>query len=462
MSIAVNDARDVGQALAQWVAALSLADIPADARRVARDCIADGIGVMLAGTRSAVAQAVARLPQHAGACGVAGDTAHVDAASAALRNGAACHAWDFDDTSYAGIVHGTAVVLPAVLAVAQEVGATGAQFLEAFVAGVEVEYALGLALTDSLYERGHWTTTTLGVIGAAAGVAKLRKLSAAQIADAISLAANIPLGLRAIHGSTGKPYLCGMAAKLGVEAVDAVAAGVDVQPNIFGRRRGFADTLNGGVLKLDAIDALGKRFSLVDPGIAYKLHPLCSATQAAIDATGMLMEEHGFTAADVASVQCDGTGLVAACLPYTAPVMPSQAQFSMSFAIGCKLLHGDVGMQYLSAAALADPALVQLMQRIRLQADANLVPAAEAEACPEASRVEICLHDGRIVVKTVLAALGMPQNPAGDVRLLQKFIDCTAPLLAEGAARALWETIHQVDQLQDVHGLLGQPALQET
>jgi 2-methylcitrate dehydratase PrpD len=302
----------------------------------------------------------------------------------------------------------------------------------------------------------------LGVIGAAAGVAKLRRLSAAQTADAIRLAANMPLGLRAIHGSTGKPYLCGMAAKLGIEAVDAVAAGIEVQPDTFGRRRGFADTLNGGVLKRDAINALGKRFSLVDPGIAYKLHPLCSATQAAIDATAILMEEHGFTAADVESVQCDGTDLVAACLPYNAPVLPSQAQFSMTFAIGCTLLHGDVNMQHLNDSVIADPALVQLMQRINLQADANLVPAADAVACPEAARVEIRLRDGRIAIKTVLAAIGMPQNPAGDARLQQKFIDCTAPLLGEDAARALWETIHQVDQCQDVHGLLGQSILQET
>lgn len=462
MSLAVTQDGDVEQALAQWVAALSLADVPAEARRVARDCVADGIGVMLAGAGSAVAAALARLPQHAGRCSVAGQAAQVDAATAALRNGAACHAWDFDDTSYAGIVHGTAVVLPAVLAAAQECGASGAQFLEAFVAGVEVEYALGLALTDSLYERGHWTTTTLGVIGAVAGVAKLRKLPAAQIADAIRLAANMPLGLRAIHGSSGKPYLCGMAARLGIEAADAAAAGIEVQADTFGRCRGFADTLNGGVLKRAAVDAIGKRYALVDPGIAYKLHPLCSATQAAIDATGLLMAEHGFSAADVAAVHCDGTGLVAACLPYEAPVLSSQAQFSMQFAIGCKLLHGDVGMRHLDAGVLADPALVQLMQHIRLQADANLVPAAEAAACPEAARVEIRLNDGRIVVKTVLAALGMPQHPAGEARLLQKFIGCSAPLLDEGAARALWETIHQVDQRADVYGLPGQPTSQET
>src|SRR5450830_1641918 len=234
MSIAVMDGKDVEQALAHWISALSLADIPTEAQRVACDCIADGIGVMLAGTGSAVVQAIAKLPQYAGTCAIAGKTEHTDAASAALRNGTACHAWDFDDTCYAGIVHGTAVVLPAVLAVAQEVGATGAQFLEAFIAGVEVEYALGGALTDSLYERGHWATTTLGVIGAAAGVAKLHQLSVAQTAVAIRLGANIPLGLRAIRGSTGKPYLCGMAAKLGIEVVDAAVAGIEVQADIFG------------------------------------------------------------------------------------------------------------------------------------------------------------------------------------------------------------------------------------
>src|SRR5690606_31118430 len=118
--------------------------------------------------------------------------------------------------------------------------------LAGFVAGVETENALGLALTDSLYERGCWTTATLGVIGAAAGAAKLLRLAPDAVAHAIRLAANMPLGLRATHGSSGKPYLCGMAARLGVEAALAAAAGIQGQAGTFERRRGFAHALNDG------------------------------------------------------------------------------------------------------------------------------------------------------------------------------------------------------------------------
>lgn len=457
MSVAVSDARhgadDIEREIAQWVVALSLDAIPEQVLAVARDCVADGIGVMIAGAHSEVFDAIARLPMHPGRCAVVGSSAGADVLSAALHNGAACHAWDFDDTSYAGIVHGTAVVLPAVLAVAQETGASGARFLAAFVAGVETVYALGLGLTDSLYARGHWSTTTLGVIGAAAGAASLLALPVDATASAIGLAANMPLGLRAIHGSTGKPYLCGLAARLGVEAAYAARAGIRAPAGAFGRRRGFVDTLNGGVFRRAAIDALGTRHALVDPGVARKLRPLCSATQAAIDATACLKAEHGLQPDDIASVQCYGTALVVSCLTYTTPVTVSQAQFSMQFAIACTLLHGDVTLAHLEDALFSTPAMGALMQRIDLQEDPELVPAAELVACPEAARVEIRLHDGRTLTRTVLAAAGMPQHPAEADRLRQKFLDCTARAMPADEAASLWATLQQAQHLPHLHGV---------
>lgn len=449
-----NEPTDLESRIARWVAGLSLADIPKPALAVARACITDGLGVMLAGSTTAVFAQSAMLPRLAGECCLADGSARVDARSAAQSNGAAGHALDFDDTCYAGIVHGTAAVLPAVLAAAQEADADGARLLEAFVAGVETEYALGVALTDSLYERGFWATATLGVIGAAAGAAKLLGLDARATANAIRLAANQPMGLRVTHGANAKPYLCGVAARTGVEAAYAARAGIAGQPGTFERPRGYAGALNGGVLDTRAIEMLGSRYALVDPGVAFKLRPMCSAMQAAVEAVIALRAEHDWTAAQVESVICHGTSLVVASLPYRYPSQPGEAQFCMPFAIACTLLHGDVRIEHLNDATLADPILQRLMQRVQLLEDQTLAPPGQACACPEAARVEIRLADGRCLSHTVLAAEGMPQRPASEHTMHEKFMACALYALAPEQARALWDFLQRLEHQPGVRRLL--------
>lgn len=453
MSVSHNPPMDVESRLARWVVGLSLQDVPDSALAVARACMADGVGVMLAGSTTPLFEQCATLSCADGMCDIVGSASRGDARSAALLNGVAGHVLDFDDTSYAGIVHGTAAVLPAVLAVAQASNADGACLLEAFIAGVETEYALGLAMTDSLYERGLWTTATLGVIGAAAGCAKLLGLDAESTAHAIRLAANMPIGLRITHGTSGKPYLCGMAARLGVEAAYAAQAGIAGQAGTFEKPRGYAATLNDGVFHTCAIDALGTRYALQDPGVAFKLRPMCSAMQAAVDAVIELRGRHDWTLDEIESINCYGTALVVSCLPYRLPAHPSEAQFCMPFAIACTLLHGDVRLEHLSVAALTDPALRQLMQRVELQEDKNLVPPAEILACPEAARVDIRLKDGRLLSHTVLAATGMPQRPASTKILLEKFMACATLALPSEHAQAVWTRLQRLEHLPRTRSL---------
>lgn len=443
---------DLETRLAQWAAGLSLSDIPLPVQAMARTCMADGLGVMLAGSATAVFAQCAALPRGRGPCDVADGSDGADARSAALLNGTAGHALDFDDTCYAGIVHGTAVVLPAVLAVAQEVDAGGARLLEAFVAGVEAEYALGLALTDSLYGRGFWATATLGVVGAAVGAAKLLGLDAARMAHAIRLAANMPIGLRVTHGANAKPFLCGMAARLGVEAAQAAEVGMAGQPGTFERSRGYAAALNDGTLEVGVLDAMGRRYALLDPGVAFKLWPLCSAAQAAIEAVIALRAQHVWELEQVESVQCRGTALVVTSLPYFEPVTVAEAQFSMPFAVASTLLHGGVGLDRLNETTLADPVLRQLMSRVELVEDEALAPVGGA--CPEAVSVEIELSDGRRVSHTVLAATGMPQRPASAAALLEKFMACATRVTTEADARGIWDRLQSLECVPGVRRLL--------
>lgn len=211
-----------------WSSRLERSAVPAEVLAAAKRCIIDMVGVALPGSREPVARqalAHALAAYGAGPCSIFGSQHTASALGAALANGAAAHALDYDDTSYTGILHGTAVVWPAALAAAEKAGASGAEAVTAFIAGVEVEYAAGSAMGDALCARGCWTTAALGVLGAATAAARVLRLGPEVTAHALALAACQSSGLRAVFGTSAKPYLCGRAAQLGLDAAMAAAAG---------------------------------------------------------------------------------------------------------------------------------------------------------------------------------------------------------------------------------------------
>jgi 2-methylcitrate dehydratase PrpD len=160
--------------LAGWACALELADIPETVRHAAGNALVDTVAVAIAGSRTAVATRARRIAHAAyggGQASLLGAEETLNAPGAALANGAAAHALDFDDNCYAGFVHGSAVIMPAVLATAEAEGASGADLLTAFVAGCEAEFAAGAAATATLYEKGWWTTGVLGPVGASIAAA---------------------------------------------------------------------------------------------------------------------------------------------------------------------------------------------------------------------------------------------------------------------------------------------------
>ncbi|HDL17291.1 MAG TPA: MmgE/PrpD family protein, partial [Rhizobiales bacterium] len=285
----------IAERLGAWVSGLSLSHVPEAALHVARRCIIDTSAVAIAGSRTGVAE---RLRAHvsgqygSGACTLLGTAHSASALGAALANGTAAHALDFDDTSYAGVLHGSTIVLPAVLAAAQQADIAGGQFLEAFIAGSEAAYALGLTLTDSHYMRGWWATGTLGAIGAAAGAAKAGGLDAEPVARAIALAALGAHGMVAMLGTDAKPILAGQAARLGVESALLAAQGHSAPLQVFEDPRGLLALMNEGRADAAGLEELGQTWRLMEPGIAIKRHPVCSAAQAAMELTGTLIAEN--------------------------------------------------------------------------------------------------------------------------------------------------------------------------
>jgi 2-methylcitrate dehydratase PrpD len=442
----------MAERLGAWASGFDHKDAPAGVCHAAQRCIIDVTGVTLAGSAESVSVQLRNFALEEfgqGSCAIFGSANRGSASATALLNGAAAHALDFDDTCYQGIVHGSAVVWPAVLAAAQRENASGADVLSAFIAGVEVVYALGRALGDSLYYKGWWNTAVLGAIGAAAGAARVLGLDAVKAAHAISIAACQPAGLRAVFGTTAKPYICGRAAQLGLDAAFAVRAGLTGPERAFEGQGGFATVLNdGGIDTAAAIETLGERFALISPGIAFKLYPACSATLAAIEAAKEILQEDNLDRGAVEEVICEVTPLVDMCLVYPKPKTVNEAQFSLPFTVGSVLAIGEFSLNQLSLEALRDERLQAAMSKVNMVRSEDLTATEdEKRRYPEAARVTIIMKDGRRYQRFKGAALGMPVNPASDGRLDEKFHACAERIVSPKAASDLLSRLKNIAEL---------------
>lgn len=441
--------------LARWSHALVLDRLPPDVVRQAIRGIVDVTGVALAGSIHRIAQAARALAAEecpVGTARVWGTSITTAPGAAALANGTAAHVLDYDDTCYDGIVHGSAAVWPAVLACAEACGSPGSRAVEAFIAGVETEYALGRALPDRMYFDGWWTSGVFGAIGAATGAAKILGLSVAETANAIGLAACQATGMRALIGSDAKPYALGRAARTGVEAAHVARAGLGAPADAFESDRGFIKLFAAGEFNEQRL-ALGERFSLTSPGIAYKLYPACSATQAATEAVLRLVVEHDLVPHDIEAIECDVTPLVAISLMYDQPTSLTEAQFSLPYALACAIRYRDFGVLRMSEPSFDAPDMRALMSRVTMRCNDALEDTEQGRRDnPEGARVTVRLRDGRMLESYNGAATGMPQKPMPDAALNAKFMACAA-VLPRAAGEVLLARLRDLPRCADVRDL---------
>lgn len=442
----------VAESIGRWSAGVRVAALPPEVLRAAKRCLVDVTGVALAGCARPTARIVQAHVARESANGfsrVLGTDIRRRPGAAALANGTSAHVLDFDDTSFEAIAHASAVVFPAVFALAEDADSSGEELLAAFIAGVETVYALGRAF-DELYSRGWWNTAVLGAIGAAAGAARMLRLDARTSAHAIASAACLTFGVRALLGTSVKPVGVGRVAEAGVQAAQLAQAGIDGPLEAFEESRGVAALFNGGKMEREALSSLGLRFSLVDPGVAFKLYPACSAVQAAAESVDTLMRTHGLTAERIVRVECAVTPLVAVSLTFSDPRTVTQAQFSLPFAIGCILRFGRFGVEELAQEVLEDAGVRAEMRKVSMVRCDTLVPAHDAKRHPEAADVTVHFVDGSTHRQFRGAATGMPSVPMSDGELDAKFLRCAVPVVGEARARSALEALWGIERVQSV------------
>lgn len=449
--------------LAAYVAGESCSALPPATLAAARRAILDTLGVTLAGageeTAARVRALVARRRGGAEAV-VVGTAERASIEDAALANGVAAHALDYDDLSASLSGHPSAPVLPAALALAERQRASGADLLTAFVAGVEVEAKLGRALNPDHYETGWHATTTLGVFGAAAAAARLLGLPAGPTAHALAIAASMASGIKANFGTDCKPWHVGHAARSGLEAALLAAGGFTGNVQALEHPHGFGATYGAGAAPAwgRATERLGAPHDLVDPGIGLKRFPSCASTHQSLDAVLDLRAAHGIDAALVEEVACGVSYMVPHQLIYDRAETGLQGKFSLPYCVAVALLDGAVGLGQFTEERVRRPDVQALMPRVRMFVHPE---QTTRESLPRRfAAVTITLRDGRRLERRIDRARGQPQNSLTDAELEAKFRDCAARALPPGRVEAVLAAVQGLERLPDAGGLaalLGSP-----
>jgi 2-methylcitrate dehydratase PrpD len=442
----------VAARLVEFVLKTTLADCPEPVLIQVRRAALDTIGCMLAGATEPVAAIVREIARAEGGtplCTVMGTALRTSPTWAALANGAAGHAHDFDDTSFALLGHPSVPLLAAALAAGEAEMADGATVALAYIIGFEVDAALGLALNPAHYERGWHATTSIGTLGCAAAAARILGLDAGQTRHALGIAASLASGLKENFGSRTKPYHAGHAARNGVLAARLAREGMTASESALDGRQGYAAAFSGVALPAAVFDRLGQRWEIVTSGIAVKPYPSCALTHSAIGTLAALRAEHRLTPQQVARVEVRVNRVVPDVLRHDRPTSALERKFSMPYCAAVALARGGVELGHFGDGPLDDD-VRGLMERVTMLVDPTMPEGLEQHAW---SRVTVTLTDGRVLAPPLSGAPGHPDHPLDAEALREKFVACAAPVLARDDAAAVADQIDHLEDIPDIRVL---------
>ena len=423
---------------------------PAEARAGAARALLDTVGVTLAGASQPAARIVQRVVEAdgSGPCRVLGTALVASPGNAALANGTAAHALDYDDMCFVSLAHPSAPLVSAALALADAAGASGAALLDAYVIGFEIEGRLGRAMNPRHYQRGWHCTSTLGTIGAAAAASRLLGLDATAAGHALAIAASEASGLKENFGTMVKPLHAGLAARNGVLAAQLATSGMTASAAAIEGPQGFLAAMDSSQPSLAGVVAdLGTRWEILDTGITVKLYPSCAGTHPALDALLDLKRRERFAGGDVESVEIGVDPIVPTILIYDRPSSGLEGKFSMPFCAAAALVHGQVGLETFEASPIADPAIVAMQARVTMRID----PALDASAPPlTQAKVTVRLRDGRVLTASANGARGYHDRPASDDELAAKFMSCATQAMSESRAAAALAALRDIESVADI------------
>lgn len=432
--------------LASFLVGCSWSDVPRGVRDEAVRSVFNWVGCCLGGARHITTdRALAALTEFSGPpeATVLGRPERLDILHGALLNGISSHVLDYDDTQLATIIHPAGPVASALLALGEKRRCSGAEFMHAFVLGVETECRIGKAIYPSHYDRGFHITGTTGVFGAAAAAGKLLGLSEQQMVWALGIAATQSAGLKEMFGTMCKPFHPGSAAQNGLKA--ALLARQDFTSSERGIEapEGFAFVYSDAQDFSAITDDLGGSYEVSSN--TYKPFACGIVTHPIIDGCIQLRNENRLNAAQIASVSLRVNPLVLSLTGKIAPQTGLESKFSIYHASAIAIIRGSAGPNDFSDAAVQDAEVLGLRSKVSATADARV---SEEEAF-----VRITLTDGTRLEKHIEHAVGSMEQPMSNAALEQKFAGQAISALPAGQIDRIMALCWDFESLSDVSQL---------
>src|SRR3954468_12776944 len=433
---------EVTKILAQFVVDSRYDAIPDMVRHEARRSVLNWLGCAIGASRhEGIDYALSALRDFSGPAQatVLGRGDRLDIMHAALLNGISSHMFDFDDTHLKTVIHPSGPVASALLALAEYRPMTGADFLHAFILGVEVECRIGNAVYPSHYDVGWHITGTAGVFGAAAAVGKILTLNAQQMTWALGIAATQSSGLREMFGTMCKPFHPGRAAQNGMTAAFLASKNFTSSERGIEAPRGFANVLATARNYDEITGKLGETWEVALN--TYKPFACGIVIHPIIDGCIQLRNEHKLKAGDIESIALKVHPLVVELTGKKTPQVGLEGKFSVFHSAAVAIIHGEGGEDVYSDKVVRDPEVITLRDKVSATVDKSVHE--------DAAHIAIKLRDGRTLTKHVEHAIGSLARPMSDADLEAKFRKFTNGILADGETGSLLKLCWAVDTLKD-------------
>lgn len=444
--------------LAEFVAAVRYDHLPRAVQDKVRLHVLDTLGVALAATAedfAAKARAALRPLAGRGVATVLGEAHGWPAAWAALYNGMLAHGLDYDDTHAEAVLHVSTTVVPAAWATAEEHRISGAEFLAAVAAGMEVNVRIGIAAPGRFHDRGFHPTGICGAYAAAAAAARAAGASAPAIVHAFGLAGSQAAGTLEFlgDGSWSKRMHAGWAAHSGIVAARLGRAGFVGPRGTLEGRFGLYRTHIGeqGWDTSEALAQLGSRWRLLE--ISLKPYPACHMTHACIDAARVLRSRPGFALAEVEAIEARVHPRVVpvVCEPAHDKVAPRseyEAKFSLPYTVACMLVRGHVDVHDFTPEAIAEETVLAVAGLVRYQPD-------PASAYPRYfdGALQIRFRDGRVWEHRQAVNRGHPDYPLDPEEIAHKFRTNATRVLPEQTVDRVVEAVESLPGARSLHSL---------
>ena len=449
-------------AVVEFITQARWRDFPPDAIALAKRCVIDGLGVMLAGSTT---RGSAILREHIRAGGgsaeatvLAQEPFRTSVRAAALLHGASGHAMDFDDTQlsttsdriFGLLTHPTLPPLAAALAIGERRHATGTQFLEAFLTGFEVECKIAEAIHPNHYKKGFHSSGTIGTFGAMAAAAKLLELDRKAIAHALSITASLSAGIRVNFGTMTKPLHVGRASENGVTAAELAARGFTGGDDGLDGPWGFFQVFSFGE-GFDSdriIGRLGTPHSIVSPGVSIKPYPCGVLGHPTMDAMRKLVTTHDVKPGQIRAIRLRAGSNILNPLRYPTAQTELEAKFCPAFMLASIVLRRKAGIHEFTDEFVRSAPVQEMMGKVERVLDAGI----EARGWDKIrSTVEVDLEDGRRLVEHADERYrGGPDRPFTREELHGKFTECASLVLPDAAIAETLAMVESIDDVEDV------------